>query len=496
MIPLLEAIKNNQDRVAVYQNQNKYTYAQLNKYSSAISAGLKKEKSINVALLAENSCNYIIALIGIWKSNNTAVPISPQHPIEELHYFITNSQAQILFYDDSNKIKAKELKSINTQLELISIEKATVDFKEAKSENSPQLNDNALIIYTSGTTNKPKGVVHTHASLDFQFKTLSKAWYWTENDFIPLFLPLHHIHGIVNVLCCCLYNGASLQTFKKFKDSEIYNQIINQKYSLFMAVPTIYNKLISFHKSQSKAKQIAFHKACKNMRLMISGSAALPVSTLKIWETISGHFLLERYGMSEIGMAISNPYLGQRKAGMIGFPFEGIEIKLVSENGQMITKQKEIGEIYVKGPNLFKTYWNNDKAFHNSFDQSWFKTGDVAYIEDNYYKIVGRKSIDIIKTGGFKVSALEIEEKIRTYEGIQDCAVIGIKDEEWGEIIAVAIELTNPIDLNQLKHYLKLKLAHYKIPKIYNTLSKLPRNAMGKVNKKEIIQLINNSSNQ
>ena len=226
------------------------------------------------------------------------------------------------------------------------------------------------------------------------------------------------------------------------------------------------------------------------MRLMVSGSAALPVSILEKWQEISSHTLLERYGMTEIGMAISNPYEDTRTPGHIGHPLPNVEVRLVSEQ-ENIVNSGEQGEIQVKGPGVFKSYWRRSEATTEAFTQDgWFKTGDIAILNEGSYKILGRSSVDIIKSGGYKISALEIEEVLRTHTNIRDCAVVGIADEEWGEIIGVGLVMSETtLDADKLKEWLKEKLPVYKIPRKYLALQDLPRNAMGKVTKKELKEL-------
>ena len=224
--------------------------------------------------------------------------------------------------------------------------------------------------------------------------------------------------------------------------------------------------------------------AFKSFRLMVSGSAALPISTLEKWEKISGHTLLERYGMTEMGMAISNPYKGIRKPGHIGVPLAGVMIRIVDENNQTVA-QGISGEIQVKGPNVFKEYWGQLEATEESFEDGWFKTGDIAVFENGSYKILGRDSVDIIKSGGYKISALEIEELLRKHPAINDCAVVGIPDEEWGEIIGASLIMTSDQEtIGGIKEWLKGKLPGYKIPRKYLIQIDLPRNVMGKVTKK------------
>jgi malonyl-CoA/methylmalonyl-CoA synthetase len=223
---------------------------------------------------------------------------------------------------------------------------------------------------------------------------------------------------------------------------------------------------------------------------MVSGSAALPVQTLARWREITGHTLLERYGMTEIGMALSNPLRGERHPGSVGAPLPGVEVRLVDEEGTSVSDGTP-GEIEVRGPNVFTEYWGRPDATRDAFRDGWFRTGDVAVREDGAYRILGRTSVDIIKTGGFKVSALEIEEVLRTHPAIAECAVVGVSDEAWGERVSAAVELRQgaALSLDDLQQWAKLQLAPYKIPRALQQVSALPRNAMGKVVKPEVAGL-------
>jgi malonyl-CoA/methylmalonyl-CoA synthetase len=219
---------------------------------------------------------------------------------------------------------------------------------------------------------------------------------------------------------------------------------------------------------------------------MVSGSAALPVTVMEQWHQISGHYLLERYGMTEIGMAISNPYSGERRAGHIGQALPGVEIRLVDELNKFVSAA-EPGEIQVKGPGVFKAYWGKPGATQKTFtSDGWFKTGDIAKFDAGYYKILGRDSIDIIKSGGYKISALEIEEVVRTYPHIKDCAVVGIPNTEWGELVVAALVSETALNTTKLAAWLKERIPPYKIPRQFIQLDDLPRNAMGKVTKNEL----------
>jgi malonyl-CoA/methylmalonyl-CoA synthetase len=276
----------------------------------------------------------------------------------------------------------------------------------------------------------------------------------------------------------------------RFDTAVVLQRIASGNVTLFMAVPTIYTKLIAAWEAASPEGRSAISQGCKRLRLMVSGSAALPVSTLERWREISGHTLLERYGMTEIGMALSNPLHGRRVPGSVGTPLPTVEVQLVNETGEPVAAGTP-GEIEVRGPSVFKEYWGKPDATQSAFRDGWFRTGDTAVTENDVYRILGRTNIDIIKTGGHKVSALEIEEVLREHPAIVECAVVGVPDPEWGERVAAAIVLRQPdcLDLDTLRAWAKERLAIHKVPSRLLTLNELPRNAMGKVTKPAITAL-------
>ncbi|MEM6633811.1 MAG: acyl-CoA synthetase, partial [Bacteroidota bacterium] len=354
-------------------------------------------------------------------------------------------------------------------------------------------NRRAMIIYTSGTTGKPKGVVTRHSALETQIRMLVEAWKWEKEDHILNILPLHHVHGVVNMLSCALWSGACCEFLPAFDAEKVYERFEKGEINLFMAVPTIYYKLIAHFEGMPPNRQQKVSHKLGDFRLMVSGSAALPVSTLERWKEISGHTLLERYGMTEMGMAISNPYEGERRPGCIGQPLPGVSIRLVNDEGKVVPLG-ESGEIQVKGANVFQEYWRKPEATQKAFTkEAWFQTGDIAVIEKGYYRILGRNSVDIIKSGGYKISALEIEEILRKYPGITDCAVVGVPDEEWGERVVAGLVIDNSeIDKENLTSWLKEQLPGYKIPRSYRVLKDLPRNTMGKVTKIRLKKMFGN----
>jgi malonyl-CoA/methylmalonyl-CoA synthetase len=334
-------------------------------------------------------------------------------------------------------------------------------------------------------------VVTTHQNIQAQVTSLMTAWQWTSQDRILNVLPLHHIHGIINVLTCALWAGAECHLLGQFEAESVWNRLSEGDLTLFMAVPTIYAKLIAAWEASPRDRQQKYSQGCANLRLMVSGSAALPIQVLEKWQQISGHFLLERYGMTEIGMALSNPLEeGQRKAGFVGTPLPQVDVRLVDDRGNPVPAEHP-GEIQVKGPTVFLEYWQNPNATAQAFQEGWFRTGDMAIFTQGNYRILGRISVDIIKTGGYKVSALEIEEVLRTHPHIQDCAVVGVTDPEWGEKVCAALILKPECDLSldSLRRWAKEQLAVYKVPTRILSLEALPRNAMGKVTKSAVVKL-------
>jgi malonyl-CoA/methylmalonyl-CoA synthetase len=248
--------------------------------------------------------------------------------------------------------------------------------------------------------------------------------------------------------------------------------------------------LIAAWDAADPRRRVRMSEGCRRLRLMVSGSAALPVSVLERWREISGHTLLERYGMTEIGMALSNPLRGERRPGHVGLPLPGVEVRLVDDDGNPVENGAP-GEIEVRGPSVFREYWRRPQATRDSFRDGWFRTGDIAVVENAYHRILGRSSVDILKTGGYKVSALEIEEVLRTHPAIAECAVIGKEDEEWGDRVCAAVVLQPGAALSrdELRAWAAERLAPYKLPREFRTVEALPRNAMGKVTKPDVKKL-------
>ncbi|KAI8491118.1 Acyl-CoA synthetase member 3, mitochondrial [Branchiostoma belcheri] len=383
----------------------------------------------------------------------------------------------------------------------------------------------AMIIYTSGTTGRPKGVLTTHRNLQAQVDAMVESWEWSPTDVLLHVLPLHHVHGVVNCLMCPLAAGAMVTMMEQFSAENAWKALlsasllsqwsdsVSPRMNVFMAVPTVYAKMIEhYDKHYTKPRVRDYVRAvCREkVRLMVSGSAALPQPIMERWEEITGHRLLERYGMTEVGMALSNPLHGDRRAGTVGKPLPGVEVRIVQQTSAAGSQDRTVvaqgnhsytqvfpgleereGELLVKGPGVFKQYWNRPDATTDAFTQDgWFKTGDTAVLRDGYFSILGRTSVDIIKSGGYKISALDVERHLLAHDGIADCAVVGVSDMTWGQRVAAILVLREgaSLSLGELKDWGKDRMPSYIIPSEIKIVPVLPRNAMGKVNKKDLLK--------
>jgi malonyl-CoA/methylmalonyl-CoA synthetase len=499
-LPIIDKALENKDRKAITDHSGSYTYHYLNQASASLAAhildGVDDLHEERVAFMIQPSMYFVACQWAIWRAGAVAVPLHTGYPLPAVEYVLEDAKAKILIVD---KVYKERLLALTETLNIrvITIEELLEDYREAELPLI-ETSRNALIIYTSGTTAQPKGVVSTHEIIESQVTTLVEAWQWEQSDHILNVLPLHHVHGLINALACPLWVGACCEFLPEFDEAKIWSTFEDGRVNVFMAVPTIYYKLISFYDSLEDYRKKRLTETLNKFRLMVSGSAALPISVMNRWEEISGHKLLERYGMTEIGMALSNPYeASERRPGFVGQPLPNVQLRLMDEEtNELIQEEGKAGEIQVKGPNVFKEYWGNPEATTAAFTlNGWFKTGDIAMKEDGAYRILGRKSTDIIKSGGYKLSALEIEEELRKHEAVKHCAIVALPDEEWGEIVAAAIVPEEGIDTKgldqQITEWLRERIAPYKLPRRWVFLAKLPRNAMGKVTKNELKSAFN-----
>uniref|UniRef100_A0AAX7T6W3 Acyl-CoA synthetase family member 3 n=1 Tax=Astatotilapia calliptera TaxID=8154 RepID=A0AAX7T6W3_ASTCA len=514
------------EKLAVIDSSDSHSYKQLycrslglaNRIGTALNSDFGGLEGKRVSFLCANDASYTVAQWATWMSGGTAVPLYRKHPPAELEYIISDSQTSLLLAADPY---TETLEPLAQKLGLPCLKLPPTSDLDALSEEDAQEKETAItdwadlpamIIYTSGTTGRPKGVLHTHGSVQAMVQCLVSEWAWSRDDVILHTLPLHHVHGVVNKLLCPLWVGATCVMLPEFHPQKVWEMLLSSKapmVNVFMAVPTIYSKLIQYydqHFTQPHVKDFVKAVCKERIRLMVSGSAALPLPTLQRWEEITGHTLLERYGMTEIGMALSNPLKGPRVPGAVGLPLPGVEVRIVMNNTINTTivegthKETQVrpglegkeGELLVRGPSVFKEYFNKPQETRESFtEDGWFKTGDTAVYKDGVYWIMGRTSVDIIKSGGYKISALDVERHLLAHPDIMDVAVIGAPDATWGQKVTAVVQLKRgkSMTLPELKTWAREHMAPYTIPTGLVVVEEMPRNQMGKVNKKDLLRL-------
>ena len=441
-----------------------------------------------VAFLMPPGPLYVELLLAVMAAGGTAMPLSPLHTAAELAQLIAGAQPVRVYCHHGLR---EHLAAVATAapLELLTEAADSCDAVDAATTvpslpARPAADEvDALMLFTSGTTGRPKGVVTSHGALAAATASLHQAWGWRPDDHLLHVLPLHHTHGVVVALLGALWAGASV-SFAPFDPVQTWRDLARA--SVFMAVPTIYAKLVQAFSRADPETQRAFRRAATGLRLCTSGSAALPASLLEAFERASGHRLLERYGMTEIGMALSNPLRGERLAGTVGQELPGVQVDIVGEAGQPCDPDQP-GELRVRSPQMFSRYHGDPAATAGAFDpQGRFRTGDTGVREQSgYVRLLGRTAVDVLKSGGYKLSALEIEEALRAHPAIAEVAVIGLPDPVWGDLVTACVVPCPGADvtLADMQAFCRDRLAAYKWPRALRLLDELPRNAMGKVQK-------------
>lgn len=487
---LTECAHTRSDRVALIAPEGASTYADLlessGRVAGALLGGQLDMKATRVATLVPPGSSWTATALGVWRAGGVLVPLPLTAPAPELGQVLGDSQPEVVIAADE-LVRDVAGPASDNRVVVRRVGELLATEAPAHLPVIPP-NRDALMLYTSGTTGRPKGVVHTHGGLASQVGSLHEAWGWRRDDHVLLVLPLHHVHGIVNVLVCALAAGARCTIHPKFESIAVWEALANDNLTLFMGVPTIYARLADEHARADAATGKGWAAGARRLRLHVSGSAALPVQLHERWEELTGHRLLERYGMTEIGMALSSLVDGGRWPGHVGWPLPYVEVR-VTDDGGAVLSAGEAGELQVRGPLLFREYWRRPEETAEAFTaDGWFRTGDEVVEMSRGFRILGRQSVDILKSGGEKVSALEVEEMLRTHPEIAECAVVGVPDEEWGERICAAV-VAGPghtPDPTALRAWARKQLSPWKVPREIRAVTELPRNALGKVVKPRV----------
>jgi len=440
-------------------------------------------KSDRVILFLQKSLVFVIAHLALQKIGAVSVPLNPEFKRSEMEYLIQDTQPRAILLDAGTEALVQEIDSTLTTLTIDTRKPyQNIDiFKNAPdnySETTVGPEDPALIIYTSGTTGKPKGAVLTQKNLANDAGAVIDIWGINPADVFCHALPLFHVHGLCFALHTALIAGAHVIMMDQFVPEKVIETLSQQgapyQCSVFMAVPAMYGRLMACIGD----KKIDFG----HLRLLTSGSAPLLSKDFRRIQQTFGKEPVEREGMSETGMNFSNPLLGEKKPGAIGLPLPSLEAKIVDPKTGLDVSPGQTGEIWLKGPSIFCGYWKKEKETADTFEQGWFKTGDLGNVDaDGYYYLTDRIK-DIIISGGENISPKEIEKVINSLDEVLESSVIGIQDEKWREKVVAAVvkKPGSALSGDRIKETCKKHLHNWKCPKQFIFLEKIPRNTMGK----------------
>ena len=435
-----------------------------------------------IAVQVEKSPANLVLYLASLRAGAVYLPLNTAYTLAEVGYFVGDAEPALIVCDPAARAGMQALAaSSGARVEALDAagQGSLADLaasQEADFETVPRADDDlAAIVYTSGTTGRSKGAMLTHANLASNARTLVEAWRFTSRDVLIHALPIYHVHGLFVGINVLLMAGGTMIFLPKFDPGEIVG--LMPRATTLMGVPTFYTRLL---------RQAGLSpEAVRSMRLFVSGSAPLLAETHREWRSRTGHAILERYGMTETGMNVSNPYDGERVAGTVGLPLPGVEVRIADpETGEPV-QDGEIGMIEVRGPNVFKGYWRMPEKTAQEFRGGFFVTGDLGTIgPDGYVSIVGRGK-DLIITGGLNVYPIEVEEKIDALPGVVECAVVGLPHQDFGEAVTAVVATGGgpaPAE-SEVLEALEGELAAFKRPKRVIFVDELPRNTMGKVQK-------------
>ena len=472
-------------------------FGALDERSLRVAFGLRARHAVapgaRVGLLMAPGAGFVSALLAVWRLRAAVLVLSTLHPVKERARLLDDAGARLLVTSPDLEAEARACAG-GRLVFVMRPEHAAVPqgvaapVAEALPTGSdvalaPEPDDLALLVYTSGTTNRPKGVMLSHRQLAAQCSAISEAWRLGPDDALVHALPLHHVHGLIIALLSTLVAGGRTILLPRFDPAAVVAAAAEA--TVFMGVPTMYARLVEHLEGASTEAQARATAALRHLRLCTSGSAALPTSIGRRWSALVGRYPVERFGMTELGVALSNRVDAAAVPGSVGWPVPGVRVRVVDEHDALADE----GELQVSGPTLFAGYWRRPDADAEAFTvdasgQRWFRTGDTVRIAaDGCVSVLGRTSVDILKSAGYKLSAPAIEEAIRGHPLVRDVAVVGLPDETYGQIVAAAV-VTRPgatLGLEALERFLADELAPYQRPRVVRFVDDLPRNALGKV---------------
>jgi len=465
------------ERTAIEEAGRNWTYAELERASGRLArrlVDLGVTPGDRVLAQTDKSVEALLLYLAALRAGAVYLPLNTDYTEAELSYFVADATPALAVCREGSAALFARIGGTN--LEVRTLAQLFADLPE---EPLPPVvrapDDIAAILYTSGTTGKPKGAMLTHRNLVSNGEMLIDFWRFTPADRLIHALPIFHVHGLFVAMHCALFSGATVLFQRKFDPAAVIAAMADA--TVLMGVPTFYIRLL--------AEPAFTHEACANMRLFISGSAPLSADIHRAFEARTGHRVLERYGMTETGMLTSNPYEGERRAGFVGPPLPGVSVRIADFESGRVLPQGEVGIVEVRGPNVFAGYWQNPAKTAAEFrPDGFFITGDMGLIDaEGYVQLVGREK-DLIITGGLNVYPAEIEALLDDRDDVAEAAVIGVPHPDFGEAVVAVVRPQGSFDGEAVRTALKHDLAGFKVPKTIIALDELPRNTMGKIQKK------------
>lgn len=475
--PLFPALVTGSERTALRFGDRALTHAELASAAGTLAQSLTSAAARRVAVWATPSLETAVGVVAALLAGVAAVPVNPRSGERELAHIVADSAPDLVLAGPGDVLPA-ELAAL-PRIDVDATPSDSVELPAEPGEETP-----ALIVYTSGTTGPPKGVVIPRRAVASTLDALADAWQWTEADVVVHALPLFHVHGLILGVLGPLRRGGALHKMERFGTGAVARELSGGGTMLF-AVPTMYHRI-----AEALDDEPELVRALTGARLLVSGSAALPVHEHERIEAATGRRVIERYGMTETLMNTSVRADGKPHPGTVGVPLAGMELRLVDDSGQEITEPEVVGEIQMRGRSLFLEYLNRPDATAAAFDGDWFRTGDMATRDpDGGVRIVGRRATDLIKSGGYKIGAGEIENALLEHPGVREAAVTGEPDADLGERVVAWIVPASPDAppaLDELADHVTRRLAPHKRPRALHVLAALPRNDMGKIMKRAL----------
>jgi malonyl-CoA/methylmalonyl-CoA synthetase len=477
MQPMFAALQAGSDRIALVFPDRSLTYAQLAAAAGRVGSGLAGAS--RVAVLAEPRIETVVAVVAALQAAVPAIPVNPKSGTSELGHILADAAPAVLLTAADAEIPAG----------LAGLRRVVIDLDDNFASAAPVADaaedDPALIVYTSGTTGAPKGAVLPRRAIASNLDALADAWAWTERDVVAHGLPLFHVHGLVVGMLGPLRRGGTAMHLGRFSPEAVRDALAGEATMLF-GVPTMYRRL-----AEAAEGSDDLATALGRARLLVSGSAALPAAEHERLRRLTGRAVVERYGMTETLMNTAIRADGEPAPGTVGPALAGVEVRLVDDDGTELDAHDDetIGELHVRGPNLFLGYLNRPEATAEALRDGWFQTGDMATRRpDGYIRLVGRRATDLIKSGGYKIGAGEIEGSLREHPAVADAAVTGEPDDDLGERIVAWVVLRDDesVPERDLIDHVAGQLAPHKRPRVVRFLDDLPRNELGKVQKKRL----------